>query len=75
MLGRIMRAVRAWVVGMVLLAAALVSCASEPAPWLRNQSDIDPCENVSCGPGSHCVPGAGPGSGVCESERGLPSRF
>jgi hypothetical protein len=59
MLGRVMRALRAWVVGIVLVVAGLVSCASTPPPWVRNGGDPTdyPCASISCPGGYHCLGG------------------
>jgi len=66
-------ALRVLVAGVALFGAGVVSCAGEPAPWLRNQSDVNPCERVPCGTGSHCEWGAGDGPGHCEPDR--PSQY
>jgi hypothetical protein len=64
-----MRALRAWVIGIVLVGAAAVSCGGEQAPWLRNASDVNTCERITCPSGMHCEPNGGAGPGTCEPDR------
>jgi hypothetical protein len=64
MLQRVMRALRACVIGIALaigvVLAGLVSCASTPPPGVRNGGDDPtdyPCASISCPDGYHCLGG------------------